>query len=258
MKKLGVILITKNNQDTVEKTLKSILWFDEIVIVDDFSTDETIKIIKKISQNKKNIFLIQKKFSGDIGKQRNYGLKFLKTDWVFIIDSDEIISKKLKNEIKNLDFDFLERKKIYAFQIPYENYFLGKRLKYGGENYQMLRFFKRKYLEIRPSIIHNQFILKKGKISSLKGKIIHHSYRSITQLFKKFTDYAIKTAKIKSKKGEKSSLKKIIFYPLHMFYARFIKDKGYKDGFLRIILDLAFAYMEFLTYILLFFYQKKR
>ena len=67
-------------------------------------------------------------------------------------------------------------------------------------------------------------------------------------MYKKFTAYAFWEAKDKFKSGERSSLKKLILYPVHMFWARFIKDKGYKDGYFRIPLDLGFAYMEFLTY----------
>ena len=75
-------------------------------------------------------------------------------------------------------------------------------------------------------------------------------------MYKKFTDYAIRNASEKLKKGEKTSIKKIFIYPVHMFWARFIKDKGYKDGFFRMPLDIGFAYMEFLTYFLLIFKKK--
>ena len=74
-------------------------------------------------------------------------------------------------------------------------------------------------------------------------------------MFIKFTDYAIREAKQKARKHEKSSLKKIFLYPLHMFWARFFKDKGYRDGIRRIILDAGFAYMELLTYSALLLYN---
>jgi hypothetical protein len=71
-------------------------------------------------------------------------------------------------------------------------------------------------------------------------------------MFSKFTDYGIRMGKEKFLNGEKSSFKKIFIYPAHMFWARFIKDKGFEDGFFRIPLDILFAYMEFMTYITLF------
>ena len=76
-------------------------------------------------------------------------------------------------------------------------------------------------------------------------------------MYKKFTDYAIREAKQRRLNGESTSLKKIVMYPPHMFWARFIKDEGYRDGLFRIPLDLGFAYMEFLTYMTMLFLPKQ-
>ena len=76
-------------------------------------------------------------------------------------------------------------------------------------------------------------------------------------MFLKFTDYGVRMAKEKYFAGERSSFKKIFFYPAHLFWARFISDKGYEDGLFRIPLDLLFAYMESVTYITLFFLNIK-
>lgn len=177
-------------------------------------------------------------------------MKYCSGDWVLILDSDEVVSEELKREIiKLLNGQIV---KETAFEIPYQNFFLGRPIKYGGEDYKMVRLFRKDALEIRPSIVHNKLFVKYGKVGRLEGKILHNSYRSLWQVFSKFTDYAIKMAKIKTKEGEKSSLKKIFLYPTHMFWSRFIKDKGYKDGLFRMPLDIGFAYMEFLTYLLLF------
>ncbi len=70
-------------------------------------------------------------------------------------------------------------------------------------------------------------------------------------MFAKSTDYAHREAQRKRKNGEHAGILKLVTYPVHMFYARYIKDKGYRDHISRIILDLGFAYMEFLTYLLL-------
>lgn len=251
MKKLlSVLIITKDNEDTIERTLKSLKNFAyETLIVDSNSKDTTVRIARKYTNK-----IIIKSFN-DIGKQRAYGFKYLKGDWVLILDSDEVLSNKLKTEINKVIKNKLSE--VSAYMIPYQNYFLNKPLNFGGENYRMMRLAKRLNLRIMPSILHNQFNVEKCKIGLLNNKIHHYSYRSITQVFKKFTEYAIKDFILKSNNNEKSSLKKIVLYPVHMFYARFIKDKGYKDGLFRIPLDLGFAYMEFLTYMLLALKKKK-
>ena len=243
--KISTLIITKNNEETIEKTLLSLKNLsNEIIVVDSVSTDKTVEILKK---NRATV--IVKEFN-NIGRQRMYGMKYVTGDLVLILDSDEMVSEKLKKEIKKV-YRQARKSNITAYEIPFQNHFLGRPVKYGGENYKMLRLFRKEALEIKPLELHNYFVIKRGETGKLKGKIFHYSYRSLSQVYRKFTDYAIRDAKIRAQKGEKSSLKKIFLYPIHMFYASFINDKGYKDGLFRIPLDLGFAYMEFLTYIIL-------
>ncbi len=240
---LSVVLITKNNQDTIFEVTSALKGFGEVIVVDSNSTDKTVETIKKTIPKAK---IFQKDFGQNIGLQRKYGLNYVTNDWVLLLDSDEIISAELAKEIKST----ISNPKLNdsAFEIPYQNYFLGRPVNYGGENYKMTRLFRKDSLDIRPSILHNQLVVKKGRVKKLTGKIVHHSYRSLGQVYSKFTDYGVRMAEIKAEAGEKSSFRKIFLYPVHMFWARFIKDNGYRDGLFRIPLDLGFAYMEWLTY----------
>ncbi len=242
--KLSVLMITKNAAETLEKSLASVKKIaDEIIIIDSQSTDRTVEIAKNYLAK-----VYVKEFS-DIGKQRNFGLSKARGKWVLILDGDEIVSERLMKEIKLK----IENKKlrINGYYISYQNFYLNKPLQHGGEDYKMLRLFRRVKLSIEPSLVHNRIEVKDRRIGYLKGKIFHHSYRSFLQIFGKFTNYGIRMAKEKYLSGEKSSLKKVFLYPVHLFWARFIKDKGYEDGLFRIPLDLGFAYMEFVTYFML-------
>jgi len=243
--KLSVLMITKNAAETLEKSLASVKKIaDEIIVIDSKSTDRTVEIAKNY------LAKVYVKEFADIGKQRLFGFSKATGKWILILDADEIVSEKLMKEIKSKIEN--KRIKIAGYFIPYQNFFLNLPLQYGGENYRMLRLFRRKYATISPSLIHEHFRLTKGKSGRLKGKIFHHSYRSISQMIIKFTDYGIRTAKEKYLRKERSSFKKIFVYPIHMFWARFIEDKGHEDGLFRIPLDLGFAYMEFITYFFLF------
>ncbi|VVA43640.1 conserved hypothetical protein [Candidatus Roizmanbacteria bacterium] len=242
--KLSVLMITKNAAETLEKSLASIKKIaDEIIIVDSNSTDRTVEIAKNY------LAKVYIKEFANIGKQRIFGFSKATGKWVLILDCDEIVSEKLMKEIK-MKIENLKLK-INSYYIPYQNFFLNKPLQFGGENYKMLRLFRRIKLSIEPSLVHNRIKVKDKKIGYLKGKIFHHSYRSFSQTFLKFTDYGVRMAREKYLTGEKSSFKKIFLYPIHMFWARFIKDKGYEDGLFRIPLDIGFAYMEFVTYFML-------
>jgi len=248
--KLSVLIPTKNNEDTLTASLDSINFPNsEIIVVDSNSNDKTLLLAKKYTNKIFNYSDL------NMGKKRQYALSKGKGDWVLILDADEELTKELVVEITKL---INSPTKYDAYYINFNTHLFGRRLKYGGENYSMLRLIRKNYAFITPDLVHEKYISKSKKISSLKGRINHYSYRTLLQMYSKFTDYAIREAKQQAKNKEKTSLKKIFLYPVHMFWARFIKDKGYKDGLFRIPLDLGFAYMEFLTYVSLPFFRFRK
>ncbi len=236
-------MITKNSADIIGKSLQSVAGLaDEVVIIDNHSTDATLHIASKFGAK-----IIQTN-ENNLGKKRRIGLEAAKYDWILSLDTDELVSDELRREIQLIEDAFLNGQySINGFEIPFHNHFLGKTLRHGGENYRMLRLFRKDSAKIEPKSVHEHFEVK-GRIENLNNFIFHYSYRSLSQMFGKFTRYSISEADQKYISGEKSSFKKIFLYPLHMFYARYIKDRGYEDGVFRIPLDLGFAYMEFLTY----------
>lgn len=243
-------MITKNCEDVIDEALKSANGLvDEFIIVDGKSTDSTVEIANKY---KAKIFYLDEE---DLGKKRAYALSKAKCKWILILDSDERLSVNLRSEIKEI---INSSTQFDGFLIPYQNHFLGNKLCHGGEDYKILRLFRKSKGHIYPAFVHEKVSLSKEKIGQLRNKIFHYSYRSLFQVYRKFTDYALREARQKKEKSERTSLKKIVLYPVHMFWARFVEDKGYKDGFFRILLDLGFAYMEFLTYFSMLFLKKKR
>lgn len=241
---ISVLIITKNPDIVFVKCLNACKKIaNEIVIIDDFSDSKIIQLLKKYDVR---LFYNHEK---NLGKQREFGLKKCSGPWILSIDSDEVMSDELINEIKN---EFKNKDlNSDGYVIPFKNHLFGRILSYGGEDYRMMRLFRKSKGKIESLLLHEYFEIMSKNVKSLKNCIHHYSYRSLPQMYKKFTNYAIRDYEMKRAKGERSSLKKIFMYPAHMFYARFIKDKGYKDGLFRIPLDMGFAYMEFLTYLLL-------
>ena len=245
--RLSVVIITKNAGDTLEACLKSVFSLSkDILVVDDYSRDQTKAICDKYKVR------FYRHWEYDLGKQKKYALSKAAYEWILNLDADEMVTNALKREI--LTAIKKGNPDISGYIIPFHNHLFGKPVTHGGENYKMLRLFKKRAVSIEPSLVHEKFTLKFGKSANLHGFIDHFSYRSPTQLFSKFTDYARRDAQQKFESGERANFKKLTLYPLHMFYARYIKDHGYKDGFIRIVLDLGFAYMEFMTYLLLLYY----
>jgi glycosyltransferase involved in cell wall biosynthesis len=242
---LSVLTITKNASLLLDDCLGSVNGLaDEIILVDDFSTDSTVATAKKYYAK---VFPHRQISFGD---QRKYGLSKCSNDWILMLDADERLSKALKGEIR----DVLQNpdNRISGYHIPFSNHFCGIPLKHGGEQYSKLVLFKKNEGRIVSDLIHERVEVE-GKTATLSHPIIHLSYRSISQMFSKFTVYAKHEAKRKIENGEKSGIMKLLTYPAHMFYSRYVKDKGCKDHPLRILLDVGFAYMEFMTYFFMLF-----
>ncbi len=238
---LSLLIITRNCDDVLEDTLKSVVdVVDHIIVIDDYSSDNTVEIATRYGAH------VYPHHEYDLGKQRAYALTKATTDWILTLDSDERLSKSLQEEIKGMMTN--PDPQIEGYYIPFHNHFLGKPIRHGGENYQMLRLFKRSAGSISDALVHERYAVTGSKTAHLTHAIDHYSYRSIPQLYIKFTGYALREAHLRIQTNDKLTLTKLFLYGPHMFYARFIKDKGYKDGLFRMPLDLAFGYMEGLTY----------
>lgn len=165
--------------------------------------------------------------------------------WILILDTDETVSPQLLTEINGVIKGAPED--IHGYEIPFQNYFFGQPVYYGGEKYSKVRLFRRKYGSITPVPIHEEVVVK-GKIGKLKGVIHHYSYSTPWQVLSKFSRYAWLVAGEKYKAHERVTLKKLLMYGPHMFWARCIKDESWRDGWRGVVLALFFGYMEAIIY----------
>lgn len=233
-------MTTRNADAVLDRCVASVQSIaDEVVAVDAGSTDRTLSILSAAGAR------IVRTRSNHLGRNKARGIAVARHSLILLLDSDEILSSLLAQSINRV-----KRSKsiLNGYQVRFHNHYLQRRLRYGGENYVMVRLFRRSKLRFRAHSIHEHVEALNHDTPILPGYINHYSYRSITQMLSKFTQYALLESTAKYRAGERSSLKKIVLYPVHMFWARFIKDKGYRDGCWRIPLDLGFAYMEWLTY----------
>lgn len=236
---ISILILTGDSSDTISKTIYSVRNLKGEIIIGLHKGE-----LRNVP-NLTNIKVVNQKMS-NLGKRKQNLINLSKGDWIFILDTDEIVSKELNEEIT-----LMHDKKNVGYRIPYQNYVFGKPVYWGGEKYSKVRLFRKSYGKVTDVPLHEEVIVN-GAVGDLKGKIYHYSYRTPLQLFKKFTKYAWIAAKLKRDEGEKVSFKKLLFYGPHMFKARYIIDKGYKDGWRGFILAFAFMYMESITYWFLF------
>lgn len=120
---LSVAIITKNEEANLYRTLKSVQWADEIVIVDSGSTDATMEIAKTFG-----VRLFEEPWKG-FAAQKNSAISHCTGDWILSLDADEEVSPELASEIGNL---LASDPPFIAYWIPRLNHFLGKPLRHGG------------------------------------------------------------------------------------------------------------------------------
>lgn len=220
--KLSVVILTKNNSSTIEDTLISVFdWVDEIIVLDSGSTDDTLNIAKKFNCN-----IQHRDFTG-FGEQKRYGVSLAKNDWILILDSDEVITKELKNEI----ILNIPNPDIQGYLLPITLVFLGKKMNHGRENkFPHLRLFNRKFGNFNTSNVHENIDLN-GKTLKLKNEILHYSYKNLNDYFKKFNFYTELASIDLFNKGRKvNSFEIILRFPLQFIQTYFI-HRNFLNGF---------------------------
>ncbi|MDL0088866.1 glycosyltransferase family 2 protein [Campylobacter gastrosuis] len=235
MSKFSVVILTFNSQKYLREVLNSVEFADEVVVVDSGSSDETLGICSEF----KNVRVLSQKWLG-FGAQKQYGVDSAKFDWVFVLDSDEIFTNELRDELKNV----LNESKFRAYKVARLNYFFGKSIKSMGLYPDFsVRFFNKKYASFDGREIHEKVVLndKNEKFGEFKNHFIHYAYDSVYQFIDKQNRY--------STLGAKRNIFKAIFNPFWTFFRLFILKGGFKDGFDGYVIAKLYAQYTFWKYI---------
>jgi len=246
MNKISVVISAFNEEKNLENCLKSLSFADEIIVVDNSSTDRTFEIAKKYT---KNVFT-QKNNPKQIDIQKNFGFEKATSEWILSIDVDEEVSNELAEEIKKiLSTKPSTLSNINGFWIPRKNYMFGKWIKENTGWYPdyQLRLFRKGKGKYKSTHVHEDLSIQ-GETEKLKEHIIHNNYSSISQYVSKIMIYAPNEAANKLENGYVFSYFDAIRFPLSDFLNWFFARKGYKDGFYGLMLALMQAFYHFLVF----------
>jgi glycosyltransferase involved in cell wall biosynthesis len=238
---LSVILIVKNEEKLIKQCLSNIKWADEIIIVDDFSTDNTCKIAKEFTTK------IYKKHLTSFGEQKNFALSKAKGDWILSIDADEIFDKEAVKAIKKI-INSKKDSEPAGYKIYRKTYYIGKIIENLGWYGSVIRLFKKVHGSFTNKKVHEEIIIN-GPVSVIEGHIIHYSYLSLKQAFKKqllYGEFEFEHDIItKTKFTRFKKYKFLIYRPIKRFLTMFIQRKGYKDGIRGLIISICDGFREF-------------
>jgi glycosyltransferase involved in cell wall biosynthesis len=226
MQKITAIIPTFNEEVNIKSAIESVLWCDEVIVVDSFSKDKTLEITKSFPSVK--VLLHEYEHSA---AQKNWVIPQASHPWIFLLDADERPTADLVKEIQKI----LKNSTHYSgFWIYRSNYFMGKKIKFSGwQSDKVIRLFKRDECRYQNKHVHAE-IESRGKIGLLKEKLIHYTYKDLTSYLKKADRYTTWGAKDRFHKFEKSGhrigLLYIFFRPLGRFVRHYIWRLGFLDG----------------------------
>jgi len=221
--KISAGIITKNEEKNIERCLNSVKFCDEIVVIDDFSTDKTVEVAKKFGAS-----VIQRKLDGNFASQRNFCFEQCSGEWVIFLDADEEITPELKNEILKKVKD----EEIDAYYIKRRDRWWGRWLRF-GELWRvyhggLLRLVRKNSGKWKGSV-HEEFKTAKST-AKLNSFLNHYPHADVKSFIKKINHYSNLRARELYDTKTRFSILQIIFYPFLKFVLNYFILLGFIDG----------------------------
>src|SRR3989338_6095921 len=241
MLKLSVVVLTKNEERNIEDCLKSVYgWADEIVLVDDLSSDNTVKIASNYTDK-----ILSRKMEVE-GKQRNFAYAQAKNQWVLSLDAEERVTDELKKEIEEALSQEIPGN---GFTIPRRNFIGDYWVRYGGwYPSPQLKLFRKDKFRYEEVGVHPRAFMD-DPCGHLKSDIIHYSYQNIEDFLHKLNNQTTREAQKWFAQNKAMHLYRFLWRTIDRFIRTYIGRKGYKDGFLGFVVALNAGLYQFISYL---------
>ncbi|MGE0639689.1 MAG: glycosyltransferase family 2 protein [Thermoanaerobaculia bacterium] len=238
-RKISVIITTFNEEINVADCIHSVLWADEILLVDSFSTDQTVAIAEKFP-----IKILQRQYFGSAA-QKNWAIDRVANDWVLIIDADERVPERLAGEILTV---LAGEPAVNGYYIRRENIFIDKVIRHSGwSTDKVVRLFRRDKARYPNRRVHADLEIE-GPVPVMKNPFLHYTFRTFEQYFPKFLNYAEWGAAQAFRDGRRTGLIEILVRPTWRFIRTYFVQLGFLDGMHGFVLCVLQAFGSFLKY----------
>jgi len=240
---LSAFIICCNEEQKIERALKSIAWADEILIVDSGSTDKTLEICKRYTNR-----IISRPWPGHRA-QKDYALKECAHEWVLNIDADEEVSPELKASVMEVLTDSTPTwDKFGGFKIARIVRFMGRWWDIGGWHPEYRFRLVRKSSTVWGGIDPHEKAILKGKVGTLAGPIYHYTYKNIEDQIHSLNRLSTYSAKAMFQQGKKFNFINLIANPIFRFVKFYIFKRGFLEGKAGFVVAVHEAFSTFLKY----------
>ena len=220
---LSVIVIAKDEEASIARTLESVAFADEVVVVDSGSTDRTVAIARELGAK----VTMTADWPG-FGPQKNRALDLAHGDWVLSLDADEWLTAESAEEIRRVVG--ANAAEVAAYRMPRRSSFCGRFLRHSGwwPDY-VLRLFRRGRARFSDDMVHER-VIADGKIETLSLPIMHETFVDLEDLVDKMNRYSTHGARQLQREGKSSSLVEAIARALWAFFRTYVLRAGFLDG----------------------------
>lgn len=245
--RISAIILTRNSENLLEDCLKSVKFCNEIIIVDAGSKDKTLEIAKS-----NGVKIIHSEPS-DYAQSRNLGLKNATHDWILYIDTDERVSPELAKNIKKAISGSTD---ISGYKLKRKNFYFGNHEWPYIEKLE--RLFKKDSLKGWYGKIHESPEVE-GRVGLLDGYLLHYTHRDLSSMVEKTLEWSKIEAELRFKANHpKMAWWRFPRVMISAFLDSYIKQKGYKAGFVGILESTYQSFSIFVTYARLWELQNRK
>lgn len=220
---LTVVVLTKNEEANIAECLGSVYdWVDEIIMVDDGSTDATVELAKPFGPR-----ILFRKMENE-GVHRNWAYAQARNEWVLSLDADEMVMPELRDAITQA----IKSTEYQAYSIPLRNYIGNYWVQHSGwYPARKLRLFQKSRFKYEEVEVHPMPILD-GIEGKLHADIIHKGYPDYTHFLASINRQTTWEAQkwVRTGQGQRMPLGRVIRRAVDRFFRCYLKNRGYKDG----------------------------
>ncbi|MFM8534414.1 MAG: glycosyltransferase family 2 protein [Acidimicrobiia bacterium] len=214
-------IITFNEAANIQAALESLSWADEIVVVDSQSTDDTVAIARRFTDN-----VIVRPWPGYIA-QKNFAAAQATHDWIFSLDADERVTPQLAAEVRAL---LSAGPRSAGYRVPRVTFHLGRWMRSTDwyPDYQ-LRFYDRRRASWSGKYVHES-VKAQGPVEDLRCELQHYAYRDLAHHFQTMDRYTTLAAQQMFEQGRRAGFLDLMLHPPAAFVRNYILRGGFRDG----------------------------
>lgn len=223
MIKISAYIIAYNEKDKIIDCINSLLWVDEIIVIDSHSTDGTTQIAEEMGCK---VFHVS--FEG-YGHLRNRAIEYCSGEWILSLDADERCTTGFRDEV----IDIINNSKYDIYKVPRKNYFMGRWIKFSGwyPNFRQPQLFRKGKMSYTMDFVHEGYVSNSNKkIQKTKSVIWQFPFRDTEEIIRKANKYSSLGARKLNSKGTVGSVSKAIYHGLWAFIKHYIFKLGFLDG----------------------------